>query len=102
MTSAAAGCLTEEPTSTMRSFSTRTSPGEIIFPDAMSRRRAAWSTVGYFEDGVDWPKTDERKTQVRKTIEGAMERVDLHFIMPGMIPLRRLSWARVPPRLHRQ
>jgi hypothetical protein len=55
----------------------------------MSRRRAAWSTIGYFEvDGVDWPKTGERKTQVRKTIESVKERADFKFIMPGMIPLR--------------
>src|SRR5215469_15341062 len=30
----------------MRSPRTRTSPGVTIFPDSMSSRRAAWSTIG--------------------------------------------------------
>ena len=48
--SAAGGCVTVAPTSTMRSPETSTSPGLSILPDSISSKRAACSTMGV------WPK----------------------------------------------
>src|SRR5580658_119766 len=94
MTSAAAGRLTEEPTSTMRSSSTRTSPGEIIFPDSMSSRRAACNTAACFDPAVrDWDKPGEQRTQERNANDNSAGRPDFVFIVPEMIPLPLLSQA---------
>src|SRR5580704_4777947 len=94
MTSAAAGRLTEEPTSTMRSSSTRTSPGETIFPDSISRRRAACNTAACFDPaGRDCAKPGEKRTQESNAKDNGARRADFVFIVPKMIALPLLSPA---------
>src|ERR1700722_3548458 len=94
MTSAAAGCLTEGPTSAMRSSSTRTSPGEIIFPDSISRRRAACNTAACFDPaGRDWAKPGEKRARERNPKDNSARKADFVFIMLEMIPLPLLSPA---------
>src|SRR5579863_747212 len=83
ITSAPTGCLTDVPTSTMRSPCTSTSPGLIMRPVLTSSSRAECSTIGRAAAGSDCPAaavvrysndnsaTDE-KTRIRRVISPAM------------------------------
>src|SRR5690242_10064269 len=63
--SAPAGWETDEPTSAMRSPWTRISPGEMIFPDSMSRRRAAWRMIA-LAGPCDWAREAEGSKNDRR------------------------------------
>src|SRR5579871_5314573 len=88
ITSAPAGCLTEVPTSTMRSPRTRISPGLMMRPPLMSSRRAACSTMGWawLGGGVCAAAPAARKQgQKNKSVPNTLFRI---AIWPAMVSPR--------------